>query len=90
MKRAITIFTFLLLLTKTYGQLWDVFYESFQTQRVDSIIQQIPNLSGHSLTNAYVELAGLYRQFDFDRCIHFANMAIMMDEKTDDATGQAF
>jgi tetratricopeptide (TPR) repeat protein len=90
MKKVITIFLFLLLLLRAYGQLWDVFYESFQAQRVDSIIQQIPNLSGHSLANAYVELAGLYRQFDFDRCIHFANMAIMIDEKTDDAAGQAF
>jgi tetratricopeptide (TPR) repeat protein len=89
MKKAITILLFLLLLVRAYGQLWDVFYDGFQTQRVDSIIQQIPNLSRHSLANAYVELAGLHRQFDFDRCIHFANMAIMIDEKTDDATGQA-
>ncbi len=90
MKKAITFFTFLLLLTRAYGQLWDVFYDKFQAGRVDSIIFRIADLKDEALANAYVELAGLHRQFDFDRCIHFANMAIMIDVKTDDAAGKAF
>lgn len=89
MKKALIILLFLMIPGKEYGQLWNVFYEGFQSAKVDSITMLLPGIENQALADAYVELALLHRQHDYDKCIEFAEMALNIKGVSENAASHA-
>jgi tetratricopeptide (TPR) repeat protein len=80
MKTSILSLIFLLIISNAFAQIYDVYYEAFKQEKVDSVAKQLPYLKKKKLADAYNELASLHRQFNFDATVFYAEKALKVSE----------
>jgi tetratricopeptide (TPR) repeat protein len=87
MKNSILSLILLLMFSSASAQIYDVFYETYKQDKVDSVAKQLPYLRKEKLADAYNELASLHRQFNYEATVDYAKQALEISEQNAYRTG---